>query len=60
MKWDHTKNPPQAWYVEDGDWVPVDPTLVIKCPICEKWFLEDPFKPSNICSPACRLRKLEK
>jgi hypothetical protein len=60
MKWDNTKNPPEAWYVEDGDWVPVDPKLIKQCKGCDKWLVEDPFKNSDFCNPGCRLKSFEK
>jgi reverse gyrase len=60
MKWDYTKNPPQGWYVEDGDWVPVDPKLIKQCQGCGKWFVEDVIRISDYCSPGCKLKRLEK
>lgn len=60
MKWDKTKNPPEAWYVEDGDWVPVDPQLIKECKGCKDWFVEDILKKSDFCSPGCRLKSFEK
>jgi hypothetical protein len=59
MKWDYSKNPPNAWYVEDGDWVPVDTKLIRKCCGCENWFIEDPLKRSDYCSTGCKLKTIE-
>lgn len=44
MKWDKTKNPPEAWYDEDEYWVTVDPKLIKQCNGCEDWLVEDPLK----------------
>ena len=59
MKWDKTKNPPEAWYIEDGDWVPVDPKLIKQCKGCDNWLIEDTLKSSYFCNPGCRLKSLE-
>lgn len=61
MKFDYSTDPPTAWYVEDGDWVPVDPRDVMQCPVCKKWFVNtNLFNRTSICSTGCRLKKLEK
>ena len=60
MKWDYKKDPPEAWYVEDSDWIPVDPKLVLKCPACSKGYVDDPLQHKTHCSPGCKLRSLEK
>jgi hypothetical protein len=59
MKWDCSKNPPEAWYVEDGDWVQVDPKIIKKCCGCEKWLIQDPLKLSEYCSTGCKLKNIE-
>ena len=60
MKFDYSTDPPTAWYVEDGDWVPVDPRDVMQCPVCKKWFVNtNLFNKTSICSTGCRLKKLE-
>ena len=60
MKFDYSTNPPKAWKVEDGDWVPEDPQYVIQCKVCQKWFVKtNLFNDSDICSAGCKLRKSE-
>jgi hypothetical protein len=59
MKWDKTKNPPEAWFIEDGNWVPVDPKLIKQCKGCDNWLIEDPLKSSDFCNPGCRLKSFE-
>jgi hypothetical protein len=59
MKWDKTCIPPKAWYVEDGQWVPVDPALVKKCAVCSGWFVAEPVTDSGVCSIGCNLKLAE-
>jgi hypothetical protein len=59
MKWDKTCTPPKAWYVEDGDWVPVDPALVRQCEKCFDWFVADQLSDQKVCSVGCKLTLLE-
>lgn len=60
MKWDYKKTPPEAWYVEDGDWIPVDPKLVLQCNFCKKWYVDDPINHNDFCSTGCKLNNMEK
>jgi len=60
MKFDYSTNPPTAWFVEYGDWVPADPRDVMQCSVCQKYFVNtDLFNRTPICSVGCRLRKAE-
>lgn len=61
MKFDYSTNPPTAWRVEDGDWVPIDPRDVMQCEVCNKWFVNNQILDRRaICSTGCRLRMAEK
>lgn len=60
MKWDYSTNPPKAWRVEDGDYVPVNPLEIEKCLVCQKWFITDPISVRKTCSPGCSLKLAEK
>ena len=60
MKFDYSTNPPTAWTVQDGDWVPMDPRDVMQCTVCQKWFVNKDFlNKIPICSTGCRLKSLE-
>ena len=60
MKFDYSTDPPTAWFVEYGDWVPADPRDVMQCNVCQKWFVNtNLFNDSDICSTGCKLRKAE-
>ena len=60
MKFDYSTNPPTAWFVEYGDWVPPDPRDVMQCNVCQKYFVNtDLFNRTPICSTGCRLKKAE-
>ena len=59
MKWDMSSIPPRAWFVEDGDWVPVDQSLVQQCEVCTKWFIANPLFNKSVCSVGCNLQLLE-
>lgn len=60
MKFDYSTNPPTAWKVEDGDWVPVDNRDVMQCTVCQKYFVNTSLlNRTPICSTGCHLKMIE-
>ena len=60
MKWDFKTDPPTAWKVEDGDWVPISPERIKRCSVCGKWYEINYFAGDRgVCSPGCAMRANE-